>query len=62
MKLQNLEFTPEQLSTILGQMKDRKLDLEKTLLLVDGQKDFRDMLQYEIKLTDDIINICLEYL
>jgi len=62
MKLQNLEFTPEELSTILGQMKERKLDLEKTLILVKGQKDFRDMLQYEIKLTDDIINICYEYL
>ena len=62
MKLQNLEFTPEQLSTILGQMKERKEDLEKTYLLVGGQEDFRDMLKYEIKLTDDIINICLEYL
>ena len=62
MKLQNLEFTPEQLSTILGQMKERKEDLEKTYLLVGCQEDFKKMLQYEIKLTDDIINICLEYL
>ena len=58
----NLEFTPEQLSTILGEMKKRKEDLEKTNLLVGGQEDFKKMLQHEIKLTDDIINICLEYL
>lgn len=62
MKLKNLEFTPEQLSTILGEMKKRKEDLEKTYLLVGGQEDFKKILKYEIKLTDDIINICQEYL
>ena len=58
----NIEFNYEEVSTILGSMKERKQDLEKTLLLVEGQDDFRKMLQDEIKLTDDIINICLEYL
>jgi len=58
----NLEFTPEQLSTILGEMKKRKEDLEKTNLLVGGQEDFKKILHHEIKLTNDIINICLEYL
>ena len=62
MKLKNSEFTPEQLSTILGEMKKRKEDLEKTYLLVGGQEDFKKILQYEIKLTDDIINICQEYI
>lgn len=57
-----LKFTKEQLSTIIVEMKNRKQDLEKTNLLVGSQDDFKKILQYEIKLTDDIINICLEYL
>lgn len=57
-----LKFTKEQLSTIIVEMKNRKQDLEKTNLLVGSQDDFKKLLQYEIKLTEDIINICYEYL